>query len=62
MIKQIPQENLHNLFLAEMKKRKSNSAYLKSYHKELRQFCLSINLNKAQYNILHEKLNNLINI
>lgn len=62
MIKQIPQEFLHNLLLVEMKKRKSNTAYLKSYHKELRQFCLSANLNKSQYDIFYEKLNNLINI
>jgi len=62
MMKQIPQEKLCELFLAEIKKRKSNNAYLKSYHNELRQFCLSININKEQYDIFNERLNNLINI
>ena len=62
MMKQIPQENLHQLFLAEIKKRKSNSAYLKSYHNELRQFCLSTNLSTEQYAVFNERLSNLITI
>ena len=62
MMKQIPQENLHKLFLTEIKKRKSNSAYLKSYHNELRQFCLSTNLNVEQYAVFNERLNNFITI
>ena len=62
MMEQIPQENLHNLLLAEIKKRKSNSAYLKSYHNELRQFCLSTNLNTEQYAVFNKKLSNMITI
>jgi hypothetical protein len=62
MMKQIPQENLHKLLLAEIKKRKSNSVYLKSYRNELRQFCLSTNLSTEQYAVFNKRLNNLITI
>ena len=62
MMKQIPQEYLQELFLAEIKKRKSNNACLKLYHNELKQFCLSTNLSKEKYAVFNERLNNLINI
>jgi len=62
MMRQVPQKKLHELFLAEMKKRKSNNTDLKTYCNELKQFCLSANLSKAQYDIFYERLNNSINI
>jgi len=62
MMKQIPQEDLQKLFLVEIKKRKSNNTDLKNYCYELKQFCLSTNLSKAQYDIFYERLNKLINI
>ena len=62
MMKYIPQEDLQKLFLVEIKKRKSNNTDLKTYCNVLKQFCLSTNLNKAQYDIFYERLNKLINI
>ena len=62
MIKEIPQETLHELFLGEIKKRKSNNDSLKSYTNELRQFCLCTNLSKEQYAVFNERLNNPIPI
>jgi len=60
MIKMINSEELHNLFLAEMKKRESNTGILKSYAKELRQFCLCTHLEQDRYNLLYDQLNNQI--
>jgi len=62
MICQIPSKTLHELFITEIKRRKSNNSSLDKYQKELRQFCLSININEAQYNVFSKRLNNLINI
>jgi hypothetical protein len=56
MMKQIPSDELHQLFLNEMRKRKSNNFLLKSYQNELRHFCLNINIDKEQYDKLHERL------
>ena len=62
MMKFIPPDKLHWLFLNEMKKRKSNTTFLKSYINELRQFCLCTHLDKSEYEQLFTKLNNPINI
>ncbi|MDR2145839.1 MAG: sce7726 family protein [Tannerella sp.] len=62
MMSQIPSKNLHKLFLSEMRKRKSNNAFLKNYQKELRHFCLNININEAKYDIFSKRLNKPINI
>ena len=62
MIDQIPSKILHDLFLVEMKMRKSNNAFLDKFQQELRHFCLNININKAQYEVFSKRLNNLITI
>jgi len=62
MISQIPSKILHDIFLTEMKRRKSNNALLEKFQKELRHFCLNININEAQYDVFSKRLNNLINI
>ena len=62
MMSQIPSKKIHEFFLSEMKKRKSNNAFLDKYQKELRHFCLSININEAQYDVFSKRLNKLINI
>jgi hypothetical protein len=62
MMSRIPSKTLHELFLSEMKRRKSNNAFLDKYQKELRQFCLSLNINESQYEIFSERLNNIITI
>ncbi|MGE0076269.1 MAG: sce7726 family protein [Bacteroidales bacterium] len=62
MIKQIPTDNLNQLFINELKKRKSNTQILRTFHQELRQLLLAMNLNQKSYVILDEKLNKPINI
>jgi hypothetical protein len=62
MMSQIPSKKLYELFLTEMKKRKSNNASLNKYQKELRHFCLSVNINENQYDVFSKRLNKLINI
>ena len=57
LMREIPSSVLHNLYLDELKKRKSNTSKLKSYYKELRQITLSLNLDDKSYNQLYEKLN-----
>lgn len=53
----IPHNVLHSLFLHELKSRKTNTILLPSFLKELRQLCLSMNINSFQYNDLNTKLN-----
>lgn len=60
LISKIPQSELHKLFLMEIKKRKNNTSILKSLPIEIRQICLSMNLNRKQSDILLDKLNNAI--
>ncbi|MDA3892258.1 MAG: sce7726 family protein [Salinivirgaceae bacterium] len=62
MIKQIPQKELSELFICEVKKRKSNTAQLKNYNKELRQLALAMNLDKKKYEDIIDKLNKPIKI
>jgi hypothetical protein len=62
MMYSIPPDTLYELFLTEIKKRKSDNALLDKCQKELKQFCLSININKAQYDIFSERLSKPINI
>ncbi|KAF2331502.1 sce7726 family protein [Flavobacterium nitrogenifigens] len=52
LMREIPSETLHNLFIEQLKKRKSNTKNLAVFQKELRQLGLSMNIN----NNLHEKL------
>lgn len=60
LIKQIPQPELHELFLEEIKKRTSNTSLLRSLPSEIRQICLAMNLNQKKTEMLLEKLNNKI--
>jgi hypothetical protein len=62
MMSHIPSGTLHNLFIEEIKKRKSNNSFLKLYHAELKQFCLSLNVDKSQYERFNERLCKPINI
>ena len=62
LIVSIPQQELCRLFLAEMKKRVNNTQLLKSFPPEIRQVCLSMNLNRKQSASLLERLNNAITL
>lgn len=62
LLYQIPDEELHHFFIEELKKRKTNSAHLQSFFKEIRQLCLSLNINTLQYKQLEVKLNNTIKL
>ncbi|MCD7936061.1 MAG: sce7726 family protein [Tannerellaceae bacterium] len=56
LIKQIPVKELHDLFVSELKKRRSNTNVLKFFPKELRQLCLSMNISIPEYNNLENIL------
>ncbi len=62
MMKQIPKAILHQLFIAEMKKRASNTGQLKDFSKELRQLCLSMKIQPKDYSLITNKLNQTITI
>jgi len=62
LIAQIPDTELNDLFIEQLKKRKSNTIQLKSFYKELRQIALSMNLTEKLYNDLYYKLNKPITI
>ncbi len=57
LLEEIPAHILHKLFIAELKKRQSNTSKLRTYTKELRQLCLSMNISTADYDTLKDKLN-----
>lgn len=57
LISQIPSETLHKLFIEQMKKRKSNTANLAAFQKELRQLGLAMNINDNMHQNLLNKLN-----
>lgn len=59
---EIPEDELHRLFIYELKKRNTNSTGLPFFFKEIRQLCLSLNINASQYQVLEAKLNNAIKI
>ncbi|MFZ4798308.1 MAG: sce7726 family protein [Bacteroidia bacterium] len=60
LFKEIPEHNLHSLFVGEMKARKTNTTNMNFFLLEIRQLCLSMHLNQLNYNKLIEKLNNKI--
>ena len=62
LIAEIPYKTLNDLFILQMKKRHTNTTFLSSSFMELRQLCLSININSSQYDELNLKLNQPINI
>lgn len=57
LMHQIPCDILHSLFLREMKNRANNTNLLPHIPAEIRQMCLSLNLNKQQSEVLINKLN-----
>ena len=61
MMYPIPPDELHELFITEIKKRKSNNVLLNQCQRELKQFCLSINISEAQYQVFSERLSKPIN-
>lgn len=61
-MKQIPPSTLHQLFIAEIKQRESNTLQLKDFSKELRQLCLSMKIKPKEYSILTQKLSQTITI
>jgi hypothetical protein len=56
-MKQIPNKQLHKLFIEEIKKRKSNTEILKSFDYILRQLFLAMNIDDKVYNEFDNKLN-----
>ncbi|CAA0229198.1 conserved hypothetical protein [Tenacibaculum maritimum] len=62
LIEKIPQEDLNELFINELKKRKTNTSRIKIYQKELRQLGLAMNLNDVKYSKLLEVLNEPIKL
>ncbi|MCX6309871.1 MAG: sce7726 family protein [Bacteroidia bacterium] len=62
LIKQIPNEQLNHLFIEELKKRKSNTEIISTFHNELRQLCLAMNINSNLYQELYFKLSKPINL
>ncbi len=62
MIKGIPSKELSVLFLNQLKKRNSSTVFLKTFHKELRQLALAMNLEPNKYDIIINYLNRPINI
>jgi len=61
-MKQIPPVKLHQLFIAEIKNRESNTLQLKNFSKELRQLCLSMKIKPKDYTVLTKKLSQTITI
>ena len=56
----VPLVELKSLFLEEIKKRKNNTSFLKTYPTYLRQMLLSLNLPEKKTNILIDKLKRTI--
>lgn len=54
---QIPSDELHSLFLKEIKSRANNTKLLQKIPAEIRQMCLSLNLSQRQSEVLLSKLN-----
>ena len=62
LIKNIPPNKLHLLFIQELKKRKSNTNIIKMFPFELRQLYLAMNIDIKLYQELDNKLNVKINL
>jgi len=62
LMKQIPNEQLNHLFIEELKKRKSNTEIIRTFHNELRHLCLAMNMNAELYQELNSKLSKPINL
>ena len=62
LMKHIPYENLHQLFIEELKMRKSNTNIINTFCNELRQLCLAMNIDADLYQELNSKLRKKINL
>lgn len=62
LMKHIPNEQLNHLFIEELKKRKSNTEIVRTFHNELRHLCLAMNMNAELYQELNSKLSKPINL
>ena len=62
LIMKIPNNELNELFLEVIRKRKSNTGKLRTFSHELRQLALAMNFNSDTYNLLLEKLNKPITL
>lgn len=62
LMKKIPPLQLRQLFLNEVKTRKSNTSSLKHFKKELRQLALAMQLDERKYQKIISKLNEPINL
>lgn len=62
LIYEIPKDVLNNLFINELKKRKTNTSKIKLYQKELKQLGLAMSLNDAKYSELVSALNEPIKL
>ena len=62
LMKQIPSDKLHYLFIEELKKRKSNTDIINSFCIELRQMCFAMNIDLNLYRQLDCKLSKKINL
>jgi len=62
LIKQIPAKQLHELFIGELKKRKSNTSIINTFNTELRQVCFAMNITANMYKELEIKLRKKINL
>ena len=56
LIKKIPPVELRKLFLNEVKTRKTNTSFLKSYEKELRQLALAMQLDEKEVSTFNFKI------
>jgi hypothetical protein len=62
MMKYIPTETLNQLFIDELKKRKSNTLIIDMFQEELRHLFFAMNLNEKAFKELDFKLNKQINL
>jgi hypothetical protein len=62
LLEDVDRLTLQRLFLNEIKKRKNNTSLLRAFPKEIRQLCLSMNLNMKKYDSLKLKMDNLIKL
>jgi len=62
LIRKIPPLQLRQLFLNEIKARRSNTSSLKHFKKELRQLALAMQLDERKYQKIISKLNEPINL
>lgn len=62
LMKEIPGDQLHHLFIEELKKRKSNTNIINTFSIELRQMCFALNIDLNLYRELDCKLSKKINI